>query len=660
MILEALWLLQAGMPSQALANRVEALLPRTPIPREGQVAVLTATSADTVYLGDQLEILTTAWFPVSVRQRLRRPPTLRPPSLNGVYSLPVVTLPGAAASRTVGETEYELFASHQVVFPVTEGRLTVPAAELSFTVPGGRPLFGEDRTDDRRSAVRLVTVLPPPAAGRPAGFNGVVARELRLTWRPGAQTMRVGELLAVDLLVAGRGNLNLWSPPPVAWPAVLRVYPDAMDASPNWAGGRLGGVRRTRFLLMADSVGNISLPEVRLPWFDPGSGRYREAVAGAVVIPVLPPVATGVSRTPPPWIADRAPAWTVRRLPARPAAWLLLGLAGPALFVAVGVMRRRRVVAPAPPGASSLDRFERLLERACGESLAVDTRSVARRLRRAGFPRREAETAVVLHERLRRRRYAPQASGDEESPLRREAEAWLARLPTPLLRRYLASMAWLALGLAGEAVAQRPEPAVLYREGAWEAAASAQAEVLGLVPDAPDVRHNLAAALWMAGRDGEAAAALLDAYRAAPRDPAIRRLWAEMALTHQQLRPLAPPVPVTPPELVMAGLVGWTLGWLALALGWRRVAGTTLGLAVVVASAGVGLAMARARPSAIMAQPAPLRLSPHGLAPVIGTADGLALVALEEERPGWARVRDPLGRSGWVPAAAVAPLRRID
>jgi len=179
-VITALLLLQAVMPGQTIAIRVESLLARTPSPREGEVAVITSSSADTVYVGDQIEILTTAWFPASLRERLRRPPTLRPPSLNGVWSLPVVTLPGVAAHREIGETRYDLYASHQVVFPVSPGRLVIPPADLAFSSPGTRQFFGDQLREERRSRERVITVLALPTSRRPEGFAGPVARAITL------------------------------------------------------------------------------------------------------------------------------------------------------------------------------------------------------------------------------------------------------------------------------------------------------------------------------------------------------------------------------------------------------------------------------------------------------------------------------------------------
>jgi hypothetical protein len=323
--------------------------------------------------------------------------------------------------------------------------------------------------------------------------------------------------------------------------------------------------------------------------------------------------------------------------------------------------RQRRRQAGPPRSLAAEDRFERVVTRLGGEPAASDPRLLSGALRRAGVPRPEAEAAVRLHERLRRQRFAP---GLVHSPagndLSRDAEGWLERLPSRLLGRG-AGLAWLVmvLGTSG-LMAQSLDPRALYRDGAWEAAVTAQQPVVRASPASATAWRNHAAALWMARRDGEAAAALLEAYRLAPRDGSIRQQWNEMALSHQQLRGLAPPLPVTPPELMLAGFLLWMVAAGLLIAGARRWAAGVAVAALLVAGTGVSVDRLWARPAALTAHAVPLRISPHGLAPTLGMVDGLALVPLEDAQPGWVRIVDPLGRRGWVPATAVAPLRRLD
>ena len=391
MIAHALLLLQAAMPGSTIATRVESMLSRSAYPREGEVAVIATASTDTVYVGDQVEVMTVAWFPSSVRERLRRPPTLRPPSLNGVWSLPVVTLPGVAARRMVGETSYDLYASHQVVFPVTPGQLVIPPAELAYSSPASRQFFGDERREDRQSRPRTVVVLPLPSARRPGDFAGPVGRGLQVRWRIASPNARVGELLAVDMLVSGEGNLSLWGPPAVDWPVGVRVYPDRDTESPGWRGARLAGTRQFRYLLLPDSAGSVTLPEIRYPHFDPLQRSYRTATAASVLIPILPPVTPGEVRTPPPLLLERPSPWPVRLVNEQGGVVVGGLLLAPLLALGVVAWRRRPRGGAAPRSAQALARFELVLTRLSGVAGARRPARLDEALRRAGV---DADPAV--------------------------------------------------------------------------------------------------------------------------------------------------------------------------------------------------------------------------------------------------------------------------
>ena len=80
--------------------------------------------------------LCAAWFPRDLRLQLRRPPTLQPPVIDGVWSFPQATPSGIAATRRIRGGWYDLFVSHQVVFPLVPGLIAVQAAGLVALITG--------------------------------------------------------------------------------------------------------------------------------------------------------------------------------------------------------------------------------------------------------------------------------------------------------------------------------------------------------------------------------------------------------------------------------------------------------------------------------------------------------------------------------------------
>ena len=113
---------------------------------------------------------------------------------------------------------------------------------------------------------------------------------------------------------------------------------------------------------------------------------------------------------------------------------------------------------------------------------------------------------------------------------------------------------------------------------------------------------------------------------------------------------------MTPEELLLVGALGWIAGW----IGWMarpRARDRWLVLLVFAGAAVLGGLALRAwyrRPLAIVLDPATLRLSPHGRAPVLAPVEGGAAVQLVGRSHGWVLVRAAGGREGWVPDAAVA------
>jgi hypothetical protein len=123
---------EAGrLPGPAIGPRVQRLLARGTPPAGGEVGISLLVSDDTAMVGEQVDLVTAAWFPRELLGRLRRPPTIRPPTVEGVYTAIQPSTAGVASSRLVNGVWYDLYVAHQVLFPVDEGTVRIPSAGLS-------------------------------------------------------------------------------------------------------------------------------------------------------------------------------------------------------------------------------------------------------------------------------------------------------------------------------------------------------------------------------------------------------------------------------------------------------------------------------------------------------------------------------------------------
>ncbi len=653
--------------ASTLSPRLRRLLDRAAPPPAGQPAVDLLVSTDSVRVGEQVDVVTAAWFPRDLRLQLRRPPTLQPPVIDGVWSFPQTTPSGIAATRSIRGQWYDLFVSHQVVFPLLPGTINIPRATLKYSTPVALQFFSQEERFALSSRADTLVVRPLPAAGRPAAFGGAIGSSLALDRHVDRPTAAVGEGVGLELRLTGEGNTALWPNPDLHWPAGVRAYLERVDERVTTTEGRVGGTKTFRYLVVPDSAGPLALPPVRYGYFDLATDRYQELILAATSLPVT---ARGESAAaaalPPALVRDGRPALAWSAAHAIPDwAWIAL-LALPPVLLSFRGRRlrpvRRRV---RPEARSDLRSAEAALDELL-ESLAPDPDlrfgpALAAAVRAAGADAGLAARVTAVRDRLLARRYGPTAPATDDPALAAEAHEVARRLGGSLRGwrgRGTAVLMLLAVAGAGQLSGQNPAPEGLYESGSLRAAADGFSRRAGEEPAVAGHWYNLGAAYYRLGATGRAEAAWLRARRLAPRAPTIRRaLELTPAFDVTSARWTWSP-PVTPEELLLAGGIGWLLGW----AGWvarARARERWLILLVFAGAAvlgGLGLRAWYRVPIAIVLDPVTLRLSPHGRAPTIAPVEGGSAVRLVRRTPGWVLVRAPDGREGWVPDAAVAAI----
>ncbi|MGN6390729.1 MAG: hypothetical protein ACTHM9_00590 [Gemmatimonadales bacterium] len=651
----------------ALNPRLLRLLERAPPPPSGQPAVDLLVSTDSVRVGEQVDVVTAAWFPRDLRLQLRRPPTLQPPVIDGVWSFPQSTPNGIAATRNVRGRWYDLFVSHQVVFPLVAGTVGIPRATLKYSTPVALQFFSQEERFALSSRTDTLVVRPLPPEGRPYGFSGAIGAGLMLERHVSPTSARVGEGVAIELRLSGRGNTALWPNPEIAWPAGVRAYLERVDEQVNTTDGWVGGTKIFRYLLVPDSVGALPLPGVHYAYFDLPTDRYRALDLSAASLPVAPRGEAAGTALPPDLVAASGPTLSWRLAHGVPDwAWLAI-LALPPLLLALrrhAPPRRRHPRAPLAQTSDlrtaeqALDELVRTLapdpDRRFGSALAAAVRA-------AGADAELAARVTAVRERLLARRYGAEAPHPDDPALVAEAQEVVRRLGGsrrgwPRTGAALGLMVCLAAAPIARGSTQSPPPEQLYRSGALQAAADGFA--LRAATEPADAAHwyDLGAAYYRLGEPARAEAAWLRARRLSPRMPALRRALEltppqDVATARWTWSP-----PVTPEELLLLGALGWIVGW----IGWvarPRVRERWLVLLVFAATATAGGLALRAwyrRPLGIVLEDATLRLSPHGQAPGLGPVQGGTAVRVAGHVGGWVLVRAAGQREGWVPDAAVA------
>jgi hypothetical protein len=648
----------------ALNPRLRALLERAPPPPRGKAAVALIVSADSVNVGEQVDVVTAAWFPRDLRLQLRRPPTLQPPVINGVWSYPQSAPAGIAATRNIAGSAYDLFVAHQVVFPLVAGSIPIPGAMLKYSTPLALQFFSQEERFALSSRPDTLAVRPLPAAGRPANFSGAVGSGLKLERRVTPPTAHAGEGVTVELALTGEGNTALWPPPEIRWPRTVRAYVDRVEEEVSTREGRVSGIKTFHYLVVPDSIGPVTLPPVSYGYYDLAAQGYRSATIAAASIPVaasgepaasvaLPPALLPAARPALAWqVSEAIPAW----------GWGLIFLLPPVLVLIRGrpLVRRRQAPVRLNPGLRAAE--EKLEALVRGLVPDPDHRSrvgLAAAVRAAGADSETAGRVAEIRERLMARRYGPAGANVEDTALAAEVDELVLRLGGAL-RGWRRSIVQLAITLffpAGLLAAQAPAPEGLYESGALRVAAEGFSRRVELEPAVAAHWYNLGAAYYRLGAKGRASAAWIRARRLSPREPTILRALRLTPTPDAGSARLVWSPPVTSAELLLIAAIAWLAGWAGWI--WRpRVRERWTVLLVFGGMAALGAVALRAwyrRPIAVVLDQTILRVSPHGRAPAVAPIEAGAAVRMRRSERGWVLVRTG-AVEGWVGSEAIAAI----
>jgi hypothetical protein len=645
--------------------------------------------ADTVYVGQQVTLRVETMFSQQARLRLRRAPEYEPPAAPGfwVHDFPDDRAPSTRGTR--GDV-YETQTFRRAFFPIASGHYEIPPARLFYEMRRG--ILQAPETFTVTSDPLPLVVLPLPEAGRPPTFTGAVG-QFSMQARVEPERVRAGEAAVLTVEMRGTGNVKTLPPPVLPDIPGVEAFPPTEESDVEVTGSTLGGHKRFSWVLLPRYPGELTIPDIAYPAFDPETGEYRTTTA------TLPPIQV----EPGTLVADAAPAAGIRYLKPRPApastlAWVRSPwFAGaqilPLLLFAGALVRRRRRRNGVRLSTSALRRrrkagIRELRHRADAggaeflaraEAFAVDWTAA-----RLGVPARgvagtdglvaaglSAETARAFRDvldRIAAGRYAPTPPDaatcqdlvhalervlervDREAPRPRPRSAGAA----PAVGAVLAAV----LAMAAPAVPQDPAATFatgvqLFDAGDYAAAAiSFDAYVRDRSRDHAGW-YNLGTAHHRAGEHGRAVWAWLHAARLQPRDGDTRHNLRVVGASPELVNRATPPVPLRGDELLLLAAISW-LAAAAAGVWWAARAGRArLGVAVMAASLALVLAATAWRadhgPETLVAlAPTGLRAGPNLHAEALVTlAPGTGLVPVAVQGP-WLRARTLGGVEGWI------------
>jgi len=203
-------------------------------------------------------------------------------------------------SEQVEGQHYNVVERRYLVVPQRSGPLTISGPRLEALMPEGRPgarrspfadfgtTFGGQGFPDlldqgasrrviERGPDRVVEVQPQPDTGS-ATWLPAESVQLSDEWTPSPPRFRVGEPVTRTLVITARGTTAAQLPTldPGA-PDGAKVYPE-QPKTEDLPGSVPTALKTLKVALVPTSAGTLTLPEIRLTWWDTTTDQARVAV----------------------------------------------------------------------------------------------------------------------------------------------------------------------------------------------------------------------------------------------------------------------------------------------------------------------------------------------------------------------------------------------
>jgi hypothetical protein len=271
-----------GEAPRASSERQER--PSSGIESAGRTVFIT-TSVDKrrAYVGEQVTLSFKFYRAVDLWEQ----PRYTAPDLTGFW---VVDIPDHEEYyEVVDGVRYVVIEIKTALFGTSAGTATVGPASLSYRERAAPITFfsrgGPVKTLETEPLE--IEVLPLPADGRPAGFQGAVG-DYTFTASLDADMVDQWKPATLKISIAGNGNVRTVPDPVLPELPEFRVYESGTSTDTSTGNGLVSGRKTYEYVLVPQTAGPKTIPALSLSFFDPGRGAYRTVTAPELSLGVLP------------------------------------------------------------------------------------------------------------------------------------------------------------------------------------------------------------------------------------------------------------------------------------------------------------------------------------------------------------------------------------
>jgi hypothetical protein len=256
------------------------------------LAFLNATITPTTAVVGQQVTLRIVAYGAAGRFQERDP---REPRRADFFSISMLDNQGSERlySTRIGSSDYlAVKVREYALFPLKAGKLEIGPMKMLFhgsnylSRKTGAPI-------ERESQPLIVDVKEPPASERPIDYQVGDVGTYKLTATVSPRSIEQGNSFSVVAVLEGEGNppQNLHAPErnELEW-----LQPTLTEHLQVNARKRVEGRRTFTYIVKANKAGTIEVGELRLPYYDPSTGKYEIAKAnlGNVSVTAVAPATT--------------------------------------------------------------------------------------------------------------------------------------------------------------------------------------------------------------------------------------------------------------------------------------------------------------------------------------------------------------------------------
>lgn len=264
--------------------RISVRQPTNAPPGEADVFITSEVDYSESYVQAQVLYRIKVYRAVPTRQ-----PALRDPEFGGAEVLIEVAGEERSYDALLNGRTYNVVERVYAIFPQESGEVTISPARFEARVLRDGRITGRKVFQSDAHTISVLPIPEPPAGFPDAAWLPAKDLQLRDNWSRQPDDLKAGEPITRVITISALGQLETQVPaldPPTV--SGVNVYPDRPELSRKIEPGGIRGIRKDQYAIIGVGAGVMTLPPLRLPWWDVEAGEWKVAELPERSVSILP------------------------------------------------------------------------------------------------------------------------------------------------------------------------------------------------------------------------------------------------------------------------------------------------------------------------------------------------------------------------------------